>query len=488
MNIQSKMKNIFLTIILLNLFIGLFAQKVSNPLKKYEISLIELIEHDSADFYATIDNNEFKFGTDFTGSTFMNIAKHNGELFLHPLGTGRLYKIQKVNNNYEAKRIDSTIHSGVNFFSKSFFARDTLYNYGGLGFWNIRGLITFFSKQTNQWELIQTNTSIPSFFDNNQDAVVHINNSASKPTMYVSNAYYYDKYPQSFEISSRDTCFAFDLNTKKWNALGKINPELKKILLGKSTLSFDMGNYLIVQSALEFYWLNFENNTYGKIDSKKNAEIRQLWLSLYNNEKQIDVTNFQFNIGQNIYLCRLEDKKLLKFKKIEFNDAFLDKTNVYPIYSDQLSIYQTLSQFVSNKVQFILSFFTIALILLIVLFSQKKKKKLPKEVISILNNNFFSALTIVEKELIEELYQHHLKGEALSTRLINKIIGVQQKDTLTQNKSRSDYFIRINQKFKMATQHSEPLIIKHRDSADKRQYNYSINPNYIVDIEKLLND
>ena len=113
---------------------------------------------------------------------------------------------------------------------------------------------------------------------------------------------------------------------------------------------------------------------------------------------------------------------------------------------------------------------------------------MPKEVASILNNNFFSALTIVEKELIEELYQHHLKGEALSTRLINKIIGVQQKDTLTQNKSRSDYFIRINQKFKMATQHSEPLIIKHRDSSDKRQYNYSINPNYIVDIEKLLND
>jgi hypothetical protein len=113
---------------------------------------------------------------------------------------------------------------------------------------------------------------------------------------------------------------------------------------------------------------------------------------------------------------------------------------------------------------------------------------MPKEVVSILNNNFFSALTIVEKELIEVLYQHHLKGEALSTKLINKIIGVQQKDTLTQNKSRSDYFIRINQKFKMSTQHIEPLIIKNRDSVDKRQYNYSINPNYIEDVEKLLND
>ena len=178
----------------------------------------------------------------------------------------------------------------------------------------------------------------------------------------------------------------------------------------------------------------------------------------------------------------------MNFKKIEFKDEFLDKTNVSPIYTDQLSLYQFLIQFISNNVQFIVSFFTLSIIVLIGLFIQKKKKKLPKEVVSILNNDFFNALTIVEKELIEELYQHHLKGEALSTKLINKIIGVQQKDTLTQNKSRSDYFIRINQKFKMATQHSEPLIIKHRDTADKRQYNYSINLQYIEDIEKLLND
>jgi hypothetical protein len=76
----------------------------------------------------------------------------------------------------------------------------------------------------------------------------------------------------------------------------------------------------------------------------------------------------------------------------------------------------------------------------------------------------------------------------VSTRLINKIIGVQQKDTLTQNKSRSDYFIRINQKFKMSTQYSDPLIVKQRDHSDKRQYNYSLNNTYIVDIEKLFKE
>jgi preprotein translocase subunit YajC len=146
------------------------------------------------------------------------------------------------------------------------------------------------------------------------------------------------------------------------------------------------------------------------------------------------------------------------------------------------------TDFLDTNKTFLLFALSIVALLFFIYNFQKKKKKLPKEVVSIMNNNFYSALTIVEKELIEELYNHLLKGEEVSTKLINKIIGVQQKDTLTQNKSRSDYFIRINQKFKMATQYSEPLIVKQRDHSDKRQYNYSLNKAYIVDIEKLFKE
>ena len=121
-------------------------------------------------------------------------------------------------------------------------------------------------------------------------------------------------------------------------------------------------------------------------------------------------------------------------------------------------------------------------------FIKFKKKNVPKEVVAILYQNFFNSLSIVEKELIEALCQSNLKGVDVSTKTINKIIGVQQKDTLTQNKSRSDHFIKINQKFKMATQNTEQLIIKNRDTVDKRQYNYGLNDLYISAIEKLLKD
>ena len=480
------MKNILITLLILLNFIIAKAQNANGILKNHELSLIQLLEKDSGDLQTTIDNNEFQFGTYFKGATYINIVKHKGKILIQPLGTGRLYEIVKENSTYRSIRIDSTLHSGVNFFSKTFYVRDTLYQFGGLGFWNIRGLLTFFSKQTNQWELVQTNRDVPSFFDNSQDAITYVSDYPNHPKLYLSNSYKYQNYPQSFEIVSKDTSFVFDFNTKLWTPLGKLNPELKRILLAKNSLSLNIGKYLLIQSALEFFWINFETNSYGKLKPKYNSEIRQLWLKIYNNESNVGAANFQFNVGDNIFFIKLTKDKKLQYEKIIFSEEMIDKNKQDYIYSNKVDIIAIITNFLDEfKTNLLILLSIIALSIFLYSF-QKRKKKLPKEVVSILNNNFFNALTIVEKELIEELYEHHLKGEELSTKLINKIIGVQQKDTLTQNKSRSDYFIRINQKFKMATQYSEPLIVKQRDHSDKRQYNYSLNNAYIADIENLL--
>ena len=250
----------------------------------------------------------------------------------------------------------------------------------------------------------------------------------------------------------------------------------------------NLGQYHVIQSALEFYWINFENNSFGKFKAKYNGEIRQKWLSIYNNESKVGIVNFQFNIGKNIYFIKLSKDRKIEYEQFVFSEDMIDISNQDYIYSNKTNYIGIITNFLdTNKTVLLLILSSIALFVFAYSF-QKKRKKLPKEVVTILNNNFFSALTIVEKELIEELYNHHLKGEEVSTKLINKIIGVQQKDTLTQNKSRSDYFIRINQKFKMATQYTEPLIVKQRDHSDKRQYNYSLNSTYIVDIEKLFKE
>jgi hypothetical protein len=124
---------------------------------------------------------------------------------------------------------------------------------------------------------------------------------------------------------------------------------------------------------------------------------------------------------------KLNKDKQLEYEKYNFNEEMLDLNNQDFIYSNKLDIIESITNFFYTSKTIILILLCIIVLFIFILSFQKGKKKLPKEVVSILNNNFFNALTIVEKELIEELYEHHLKGEELTTKLINKIIQVQAK-------------------------------------------------------------
>ncbi|MFZ9404266.1 MAG: hypothetical protein ACO252_07730, partial [Sediminibacterium sp.] len=94
------MKTRLLTFCGLLIFNLISAQNTNNRLNDYETRLIQVIQKDSADFSTTIDNNEFKFGTEYKGATFINIVKHHGQILVQPLGTGRLYEIVQKDNAY----------------------------------------------------------------------------------------------------------------------------------------------------------------------------------------------------------------------------------------------------------------------------------------------------------------------------------------------------------------------------------------------------
>lgn len=486
------MKYVKLLFILAILNIGnTNAQSRIEVLKSHEEGLLNLLLADSInDVNFNIPTKKFNFGLEEPLFGNFNIIKKKREILLQPIGTGRLYQVRKENSRISLNRIDKTVHSGTNFYAHNFVNNDTIYQYGGIGFWQMRGILTQYSTITNQWELIKSDREVKSYFVDNNDAVIHFDNGTN-PMLYVSNSYFLKHFPKQYEIESIDSVFSYDINKHQWNTLGKLNPLLKKILSDRKNreLEINYSNYYIAHNGLDFYWIDFKNNKFGNIKAEESKKLRYKWLSFYNNEKKSQNEDaFQFLMGDNIYLIKVSDNNKFLVDSIKINFNWIDLTITNPIYlesTDLFSNFYDILNWLKEQLPWIL---IILMITAIAVFFLRNKKKLPKEVVSILNKNFFNSLTIVEKELIEELYNHHLKGEEVSTKLINKIIGVQQKDTLTQNKSRSDYFIRINQKFKMATQYTEPLIVKQRDHSDKRQYNYSLNSTYIVDIEKLFKE
>ena len=451
-----------------------------STINETESALFDIIYKDTVNpLQIKLDGDVFKFGINpFTNST-ISLLKNKKEIYIQPLGTGKLYQVKKEKEGkYHIERIDSTYFNGANFNAINFFMNDTLFQYGGDGYWHIRGYLTYFSNKTHEWELYNANRLVIAFEDINNNLVYHIDRK--KRNLFISNSFSQVDFPASLNVESIDSVYQFNTNSHEWTNLGQTNPQLKAIIETKGALHYQMNEYSIIQNKLELIWANFDNNAFGKFKDRTNGEFKENWLSIYSNNTKYN--SLQFFLGNTFYLIKINAENKLSYNSFRITNDALDLSNQQPIYIPTNKLLQLISH---HTIDISLYFFLGLVVITIVLYWFKKRNKnneLNQEVSHILNNHFFASLTVIEKELIELLYEHHLKGSLISTKLINKIIGVQNKDVMTQNKNRSDYFLKINQKFKFATHKELPLIIKTRDGLDKRQFNYGLQEAYISEL------
>lgn len=459
-----------------------FGQKLTtkSSINETESALLDILSKDTVNpLQIKLDGEVFKFGfTPFTNST-ISLLKNKKEIYIQPLGTGKLYQVKKgKEGKYHIERIDSTYFNGANFNAINFFMNDTLFQYGGDGYWHIRGYLTYFSYKTHEWELYNANRLVIAFEDGNNNLVYNIDRK--KRNLYLSNSFSQVDFPASLNVESIDSVYQYNTQSLIWTTLGKTNPLLKAIIETKGALHYQMNEYSIIQNKLELIWANFENNTFGKFKERANSEFKENWLSIYLNNTKYN--SLQFFLGNTFYLIKIDAENKLTYNSFQITNDALDLSNQQPIYIPTNKFVQLLSHHIIDITLYVILGLITIVIAIYWLKRRNTKNVLNKEVSNILNNHFFESLTVIEKELIEALYEYHLKGGFVSTKLINKIIGVQNKDVMTQNKNRSDYFLKINQKFKFATHKELPLIIKTRDGLDKRQFNYGLQEAYIIEL------
>ena len=474
--------------ILLPLFLLLYGvnvafsqnQKTKSTINETESALLDIISKDTVNpLNIKLNGEVFKFGiTPFTNST-ISLLKNKKEIYIQPLGTGKLYQVKKEKEGkFHIERIDSTYFNGANFNAINFFMNDTLFQYGGDGYWHIRGYLTYFSYKTHEWELYNANRLVIAFEDGNNNLVYNIDRK--KRNLYLSNSFLQVDFPASLNVESIDSVYKYNTQSRIWTTLGKTNPLLKAIIETKGALHYQMNEYSIIQNKLELIWADFDNNTFGKFKERANSEFKENWLSIYLNNTKYN--SLQFFLGNTFYLIKIDAENKLTYNSFQITNDALDLSNQQPIYIPTNKFVQLLSHHIIDITLYVILGLITIVIAIYWLKRRNTKNVLNKEVSNILNNHFFESLTVIEKELIEVLYEHHLKGGFISTKLINKIIGVQNKDVMTQNKNRSDYFLKINQKFKFATHKELPLIIKTRDGLDKRQFNYGLQEAYISEL------
>lgn len=478
------LKTISISLFLLILNSSCFAQKsiLIKPFSKAEIAFLDFLTTDTtSNQNFTIFKDNFRFGVSPYLANGISLLKQKHKIYMQLMGSGRVYEIgKKGNNDYQLIRLDSTRFAGSNFGAINGFYKDTLFQIGGIGFWNIRDYFTFFSNKTHEWEVLGSNKRTPVFQGLENGVLFKTEQALGK--FYLSHLIAQKDFPKSFVTNDIDSCFAFDFSSKTWETLGALNPEIKEIANKSKDLKTDFGPFILLHKDLELYWINFSANQFGTLSAPKQAEFKEKWLKIYKGQP---FQMFQFVLGDYFYLIRIEVDGRLLSEKIALSDADFIQENAKPIYSNNpfillIKALQPSWPIIENLLIVLIAIYGYRLIT-----KKLKKKSIPLEMQSILYKNFLSSLTIVEKELIQAIYQYQVKREQISIKAINKIIGVLQKDIITQNKTRSDYFLRINQKFKLATREQEALIVKQREQTDKRQYNYNINAVFIAQIEKL---
>ena len=129
---------------------------------------------------------------------------------------GKVYQL----NNDTIQRIDNSYTHKMTWDSNLFTYNDTIYRYGGYGFWTTNNKLTFYDTVTNEWQIISSVNGIypkgscSSFYKILNDKLYIIGGEKVNPE----------------DLNQRinnDEIWSFDFKAKKWENIGLLNQNIK---------------------------------------------------------------------------------------------------------------------------------------------------------------------------------------------------------------------------------------------------------------------
>lgn len=382
------------------------------------------------------------------------IIKTKNNIYIIVEGTGQVYKATDTTKSSIAfTRSDTTKMEGYNCDAVWFAYRDTIFSYGGYGFWRFNGQLRYF-RDNNEWFITRLNkefeiSSNLYFYSEKNQAIYSL--AASKATEVV-----YDNHPKEPNI------IKLDLVNKRSEILGKffLNFSFTK----NYKIALQSLNLLMIDLNDDAYLLDFENNIVYK-NFRNNAKYEDFIFT--GNTYQ---SNMCFELDKKIYYINYAKDSLHSFE-VSMNDF---KKEPYPVY---IPIH-------SNQPYIIL---TIILVILIpssyfiykTRKSKRKELKLPTE----LNGNP-NDFTDLEMDFIYMIMDKSIKNQTSSVEELNQILGLSKKPLEFQKRIRTETISQINNKFKELYKLEEDLILRIRLEEDKRFFNYIITKENIKLVKK----
>lgn len=392
---------------------------------------------------------------------FGGIAKNKNGLFFTVYGTGQVYKATAIRGKEMAiTRIDSTIFWGNTFASYDFSYNDTLYSFGGYGFWKNNGQLRYFIEG-GEWQIAKLNQE-------------HVLNSLYCHIDTKTGKLYYVQVPFESETDEKEvnifSVFQLDLTNKQNKFLGEINLpfDIKNCKWHLNSIS--LNGIITYSDDGHWYLLQPNENKVYKLTQKRvidflNGSARYRFDAL-------------FDIGDRIYRYSNEEDSVRSIA-ISLNDFEIQQSSMYrPHKNTQYVLFYIFSGI--SILLMVLAFY--------VLKKRNKKRNYPKieenHIAEIENSLDTIGFTELEKFIIDNMLTKSKANITMNVDDLNRILGVGKKTVEIQKKTRREILNRINNKYKKLYSQDTDLIESIRSDHDKRYFNYLINPENIKIVER----
>ena len=427
------------------IFIVLFSlQSIQIPIDYYyesSKSIIHILYKNKIEQYTFENDNKLISSKEIKNSSEYDLSKFKfvNEYTLSSKIGGSILKIK----GDSIFRIDNSYEHRMQISSLEFIRNDTIFRYGGYGFFENRNFFTFYDTKVNGWESFDINGDI--IPERISDFIYHSN----KDKLYISGGYRFDKFKKDVKYPNLKS-YLFDFNSKKWSVIGDLNTPLFK------TVSFSLDeNSFIKFTDGKIYIIDFEHNSIKKFFSNPIS------------------------------------------KKIEssFFKPFINKNNVvyFELENDVLNIKSTpLGEFIpnlkstENKRIHGVSYWLYSLIILILVIISLVYvvfKKFVNKIVKIGDVFFYNLKKIKlnekEKVIFNLLYTSSKKGKSVENRIITEFFEDRTLNYGTINRRKNESIKTLNNKIKFFLSTNKDIITRRNSQIDKREINYSINLDFL---------
>lgn len=393
-----------------------------------------------------------------------HLIKNRNGLYLLPDGTGRVYKVTLDGKNFKIVRQDSTLFFGYNFGFFPFSYNDTLYSFGGYGFWRYNGHLRTFVSQKGEWELESLNREIP---------FTRVGYSASPKWVDLKNG----KFWIGFSIDSRegikkgetdyknviDSVSVLDLNRKAWKTVGVLSSKSREIantLVNRNLGSSPWGQLIHDPTKSVIYLFDFTDNELLSLNADDTRSITRL----------LEPSSILFFKDSTLYVG-LQSRSLdsVSLSKSKFVST---ATPVYHVIGDSYFQPQTFS---AVKIIFWIAVGILGIVLSYFFYFKRRTFVSVNNSQPSLNGSPVKLFDDKEIEIVKLIVSKSAKGIGTSIEEINRSLGVLQKNAEIQKKQRSETLISINRKWRFKNGSQQLLIKSRRIEQDKRSFEYFID-------------